>query len=585
MSQLERSNFVGLGSNRGLSLIEVMIALALLGVVTVAAYALGRSTLTSTSRVSRNIVDALNTDISVRGLNYEISNSEIMRKFFSADGKQGGALATCSNQTLMGPDVLTKQQSFEKIGDGFSFIYASRRMVGATSVDQSTAIVVPDTQPFYKGAVLLLTSLDGDKLQSFYSVDSIDESNLTLVLTSNLPTTPAQIGCALNTAGSNTAILNQLNVRKFAVDILAFSRYQVEADPSAQNRKRLVAKLWPLRNFMSNKDSSNGNDIHSSPVIDNFQKMSLSELFTPTMTGSQKGEYTATFKVDYSQPLLSLSQAAADKVLDFKSGYRMTGVEISNPAAIPDPPSIEKTYVTCSVVTTPVQNTYVRQSNPKEFATIFRIEAIYSEADTLSGGNTPSISAVLTQNSPGGDPIQCWRPADIQGLTLSGQVGPMMTGLGVGSSFGFEKADATVTGGNVNALVNPVYCYIPSDSQINATLRYVQVTPDGYTPQLVTCSSSDVKGAPTDWKYDDKGPSKCSLDGGIFIGQLVGLQDESIIGPQLVTSSCTWSGSTLTTCNPFVVLSDNPDAQLVKVKFNPAGIKINSVDGSEITCE
>ena len=578
----KRSKFQGLRSQSGLSLIEVLIALALLGVVTIAAYTVGRTTIVSTSRVSKNIVDALNTDISIRGLNYEIANSEIMRKNFKASG---GPMVTCRGSSLLNSTLLQKNQEFKSPGDGFSFVYASRRLVGATSLDTQSAVVVPDTQPFYVGAVVLLTSLDSDRIQSLYAVQNVDAANLTLTLASALPIPPDIMGCALN-SGSDNTILNQLAVRKFSIDILAFVRYAVEPDANLKTQNRLVAKVWPLRNYMDNKDASSADIVHSSPVIDNFQSMQMKETFTPTMNGATKGDYLATFKIYYSLTSIA-SGKSGDKTLDVQAGYRLNGVEVSNSAALPDPVSVEQTYVTCTVISTAIPNTFIRKSHPSEFSTVYRLETLYSEADTLNGGNTPAITATVTPNSPGGDQIQCWSANNVTYVDPILQIGPILNDPGVGTSFSFEKATSTtsVLDLGLNSLVKPIYCYVPVDSQVTANLKYSQVTPDGYLPQNVTCSSADIKGSPTTWTYDDGGPSKCTKDGTIFIGKLLNAGDKSTVGPQLVTSACTWDGAASTSCNAYTVLSANPDALLQRVSFKPAGINIDGADGSEITCE
>lgn len=574
MNPVGRISPVKWQNERGLTVLEVVVALVVLGIVIAAGMALMQTTLAPMKSISQNIFNSLGSDISVRGFDYQFGNSEIMR--LEADGSP---LVGCRGKTLLPAGRAAQEHVLEALGDRLTFAFAQRRTLGVPGAEAGT-LTVPDPSMFRPGLLVMASTLDAAKDAGLFKVESVGSGGV-LKLTDALQDPPAEFDCTLSKSARGSVLLNPSNPRKLSVSVVSLIQYVVEPLPGVKNAKRLAFRQWPIGGAATGVDRGE--------VITRFQKMVLKETFTPVAGSSAKGSYRATMTLDFLNidvsKALTSSDATRAAQLVYSAGYSLGGIEIANEAAVPLPPNLENVYVTCMLTAAPRLTNFADAAG--KIVPVYVIDGFYSEAESVNG---PVFSMALTSS---GTPPRCWRvaknlheityPAPLQPLAL-----PRLEGAGSPNVVFDKAASATSPAPDLfdfsEALLQPVVCSVPSEAQATSTLQYYDVT--STAPRTVTCSKLVLHGLKKTWTYDGAS-SSCSKDGGIFIGRLVNVDDPAESGPVLKVKagSCDWEGSPSSSCNPAEVLGDDADAELKSVQLIPDDLTIKNLpSGTALIC-
>ena len=556
-------------SQRGLSLVELIIAAGILSAMSLAAVAVGGSLFKPLQDLTKNLYDSMGSDISVRSMAFQFTNSEVMRG--AADGS---AWVTCTGHTTVAPGQTRQNLTLAAKGDAYGFAYTRMRTLGSTSTVAPNTIIVPDTTLFQTGMDLLITTLDPAKNQGIFVVTSIDTGAQSITVSDSVSQPPTDLGCRFLPKGNSSILFNNMQLKKFAIESLAIIKYAVADQPGQTGQLRLMGAGWPA--------GTDPSAVVQTEIVPNFISLQIAETFSSTTT--TKGIYAAAFtltrwntKVRGGTPVQSSISATA--------GYSMAGVEISNSAAVPNPPSIDNLFVTCGLSNTVQYANYIDGDSTSasygNVVSVYRIDPFYSESDVIDN-QAPQLAAAFSTT---GAPVRCWQATQVDCTDPSAL--PTLKGAPSvgGTSFTLMAVLSKPPGCGIdtsNALMVPAFCAIPDDALATSKLNYSSPTAGA---QTVNCSDSQLAGLTITWSYDGT-PSHCSNDGSIFIGRLINPNTNPAgTGPVLgiKANSCSWTGSASTSCNAFAVLKSSPNAQLQQVKLTPEGTKILG-GGTTLSC-
>ncbi|MGZ3722797.1 MAG: hypothetical protein ACXVA9_07715, partial [Bdellovibrionales bacterium] len=431
----------------------MLIAGAIISGLALSAASIGGSIFNPLRDLSKNVYESIGQDLSVRALAFQFSNSELMR-----GASDGSPWVTCPGKTILAASTSSQTTSLAALKDNFTVVFARIRTLGATNSAQTNTISVPDAALFYPGMNVLVTSLDGQKNQGVFSVESVNLALQTVTLTDSVSQPPPEIGCKIMGRSNASILFNPLQLRKFSVLAIGFVKYEVEAMPEGNKQLKLMSRTWPVVADLQQQAVQE--------VISHFISMKISESFTNTT--STKGVYQAQLNISRYNTKVSGKVTVAQ--ITATAGYTLSGVEILNQAAVPAPPSVDNLFVSCGLNGTPMLTDFVdlQTTTPKpstygKIIPVYRIDVFYSESNVIDA-SSPSISASLSATNS----IQCWSLKDVDcathtlnGLPTTGPVNFLPITLLPASSPGRDHSCIDLT----NALVIPMFCAVPTDAQ------------------------------------------------------------------------------------------------------------------------
>lgn len=540
----------------GFTLLEVMLVLGSLSLLLFVGYSMLASTSGAASRTIASATDNALADISLRGLDAQLRKSHLDRN----------NLFQCSSTTLLRKtdSTQTKTSVLQNPGDRLSFVFTEKNFIGATNIEAVDSIRLADVSFFSKNDLLYLKSLDSESFEGLFSVLEIDAGSSSLKMVP-AKINPSDLPCTINSSAvGKPEIINPLKQRKFGVELLRLIDYSFQ-DINGDGALDLTLRKWPVK----------GETWGPIMIADRLLKMQIQQDFKASTQA--KGEFAVKIDTEFGNAEKKFVRSVA-------SGYTLAGIEILNQKAVPQSPLLDDLYVTCGFRTTLYMSQFTMAPNEDKIP-IYRIEPSYTETETLSGNRSPVITGSIDSGSNTNPDLapQCWNEDEIQFSLQNGVQVPTLPKKTPVSSFTFaSNQDGTA--------FKPVYCFVPLSSNLVGDLNYVSVTQKDIHQKTVTCTPQSLESTTIrSWKYDQGAISRCFRNSGnLRIGRLVDVRDETRAGPSLYTSndSCTWEGSSLTTCDTSAVLNENPDAVLVSVRLKPSWIQIeNSVDGLKVICE
>lgn len=568
----------------GFTVVELLVASGISVLVILGALTLIYKVVNPAARTAENLFDSISQDISLRTLDFQLRNSEIMRKSHG-----GRKLIECGSHTLLSPNptfpaVETRSPvRLNEAGEGLGFAYTMARTFGTVASGSEGALHVPDPGQFQEGSVVLLSSLDAYRDPAFFTVTEVDKANHLLKLRSTVPAPSPAIGCRFNLGPASADYLNPLSRRKYAVESVAFLRMAVENDPQKAGEKKLIGTFW----FGEGREGRVS-------LIERFVSLELNDRFERAT--ETKGQYVADLRISYVRnDLTQASSGSATRQketaeLVYQAKYLLAGFEVVNEVAVPSSGKVEPTYVSCSVLATPLFDDFIQDSTGQPVQ-VYRLDVSFSEADTIRNA-APSFSAVWSEGSGG---MECWSSHPACGSGTAACIRPRsaseaavrrhrLMNAPFTESFSFEpiRPGHGNSFTHANSLTYPVYCKIPGAASLEVTLRYY----DTFAKSLYTvaCTPARLSGLDIEWEYDGS-PSSCAGDGSVFLGALRHPTNPNLTGPTLRVAErgCLWTGSSTDSCNASEVRRLDPGARLKQVPLLPGGLRIRS-GGTTLTC-
>jgi hypothetical protein len=540
-----------------MSLIELIVAAGIFAGLALVIATVGNSILRPLQNLNKNVFGSIATDLSVRSLNFQLTNSDVMH-----GGFDGSPWVKCAGKTALDGSHLSQSTTLQAEGDAFTFAFAQRRTLGTTSLSTPNSILVPDASIFIPGMNILVSSLDGQKNQGLFAVNSVDLANHSISLDESPAAAPGVFGCSFSGRANASVLFNPLQQKKFAVQTLGLVRYEVAPIGQTGGPVRLIAREWPFGTSIAS--------VNTSEIVGTFKSLTINEKFTPSMPNSMlKGVYVADLSLDrYSvkvgsdgKPIVTNTKASA--------GYTLSGVEIANQGAVPAPPSVDNLFVTCMLTASPMMNDFIDPATGK-VVSVYRLDAFYSESETVNKSSPQIVTGFTTTGSP----IQCWSAETID---CSDSDLPMKLMGAPTNGVSFKLLTAAPPCGRIdvsNSLVMPAFCAVPSDTQTTTSLTF-RSEASAYAT-TINCSNVMLEGLKIAFSYAGN-PSSCSKDGSIYLGRLVNNKvSPPATGPVLgiKTNGCTWKKSSSTSCNAYKVLQKSPDAELSQVQLTPEDLNI-----------
>lgn len=566
MRAILRNPVKSLHNQRGMSLVELIVAAGIFAGMSVVVATVGSSIFRPMNNLNQNVYGSIDTDLSVRSLYYQFANSEVMH-----GGFDGNPWVTCSGHTALEGANLTQSTVMKNKGDTFTFSYVQRRTLGATDLAKPNSIAVADTSIFMPGMNILVNSLDGLKSQGLFAVTAVDPVKNTITVQDSPAQAPPIFNCRFFGRSNASVLFNPLMQRKFAIQTLGLVRYEVMAAAENSPTTKLVAHEWPFGTNIASHYTSN--------IVNPLVSLTINEKFAPSTTTSMlKGVYTANLSLDYYSVKVTGTGKPQVTNIRASTGYTLSGVEIANQGAVPAPPAVDNLFVTCMLTASPMMNDFVNPATGK-VVSVYRVEAYYSESETVD----KSSPQIVTGFTTAGAPVQCWNADQID---CTNQDEPMkLTGTPTtGISFKLLTGPPACNRISVaNSLVMPVFCSVELDAQTTTSLTYLSQT-TGFATN-VNCSNMDLDGLKVIFSYANQ-PSACADDGSIFLGRLINKKvSPPATGPVLgiKTDGCTWSGSSSKSCNAYKVLKADPNAKLSRVQLTPEDVSIEN-GSTTLTC-
>jgi|GEM_PF-6745594 len=547
-----------------MTLLELMVAIGIASMLLLLGATLTTSVLKSSSETNNRIFSSIDQDLGLRWVIPIIESSNIMRV-----KEAGQRLIDCSNtlnlsETTGTPAPLLLQASAAHLNIAF----AAFRSAGSSSLSVTNAIFVPSTSVFQKGQLILLSTLDAQKRTSIYRVVAVDVAQSLIQLVPNYLELPPVIGCNLRLAADPDAILNPTETKKYLVSIIQFAKLEFIED---QKDRSLNLQGLHWKRFLDE-----GSELASFALAKNATQLEIAEsYFAQTET---KGRYHANLKLEYE--LKDAAGASKKKVVEVKTGYNMSGIEIANEAALPLPPSVEFMDVTCSLNYVSSYTDYALKDSGATIP-IHRISVLMTD-ETRVKASSPSIT--LTMIPPDASAkIRCWNFDKLSEAVDFNMHSFLLEGDGSQYDSKFVLS-TNLNSSDPNLYFQPVYCYSSGPTQALAVLKFVDSVAG--INRSISCSPATLDGLLASWKYE--GPaSSCKRSGEITLGRLVNVANPAMAGPALriKEEGCRWSGTTSKSCNAFQVLEDEPNAELLEVQLLPSDLVIQSGPvGNKVIC-
>lgn len=508
---------------------EMMISMAIISVVVMGG-GFYIQWLSSMDKTTQSVSDSLLSDRSLRGLQTQLERASIMRR---------GALS-CLPQTVLTGNTLTS--SFNLIESGFTFAYSRYSMVVATDTQNRNSLMVPGDMKLRVGDLVLLKTVDSRGRMGFFKVKEIlrPEQRIEVEPADAATSLPSEIRCKLDLAAQND-LINPLSPMKFSLDVVEFVSYQLESSTDRSSAKALTVRRY--RDFYSTdvlKDLAM-NRVIEATVNQTFQK-----------TGVESGTYRADVLVKYldSGDVVGSEKRDVQKQIQIAGGFFINGEGIFNEYTNPVLPYNNEIFPTCSLSATPMDNYFIDKSiSPTssgygERIPVVRLEAVYTEADVLTGSMSPQIRASLVPEAPSTSSSRCWTYRDIEWPESGSSESPVLKTPSLSNAVDFEPmVSGAFTYLQTTSLVIPVFCSLPVANAISGVLTYS--SPGSYSNKTINCtatrSESTVPVVKT-WVYQDR-ESYCKRRSfSIVVGNLVST-DGQTRGPELYydNSSCTWN--------------------------------------------
>lgn len=553
-------------NQRGMSLVELIVAAGIFAGLAVAVATMGGSILRPLQNLNKNVFSSIDTDLSVRGMGFQLTNSDVMH-----GGLDGSPWVKCAGKTALDGNQSSQSTTLQAEGDAFTFAFAQRRTLGTTNISTPNSILVPDASIFVPGMNILVSSLDGQKGQGLFAVNSVDPANQSVTLDQSPAAAPPIFGRTFLGRANASVLFNPLQQKKFAVQTLGLVRYEVAPIARTGGPVRLIAREWPF--------GTNISAYNTSEVVGAFKSLTISEKFTPSVPNSKlKGVYSADLSLDrYNVKVASDGKPTVTNIKT-SAGYTLSGVEIANQGAVPAPPSVDNLFVTCMLTASPMMNDFIDPATGK-VVSVYRLDAFYSESETVDKSSPQIVTAFTTEGSP----VQCWTA---EAVDCRDNDAPMkLTGEPAnGVSFRLMTTPLPCARIDVStSLVVPAFCAVPSDTQTTTSLTF-RSEASAYAT-TINCSNVTLDGLKIAFSYENN-PSACGRDGSIYLGRLVNKKvSPATTGPVLGIKSdgCKWTNSSSTSCNAYSVLKKSPDAKLDQVQLTPEDLNIEG-GSTLLTC-
>lgn len=549
---------------RGVTLIELTVAVAIVGILLLASLSITTSVVKSANEARDKLYSSMDRDLGLRWLIPAISASDLLRA-----KNDGASLISCSSGLdTTEATVTVPARVFENDGDGFNFAFSAYRSMGSSSRTSPDTLLVPNPQLFRPGHFVMLTSLDAARLNAVYRVVSANAGTGEVLLNPSLGSLPDGLPCTVTNSIDATAFLNPSETRKYLVSVVQFARVQVSAD-ARDGSLALVARNW--RRF-----GDGSTEVSEFPLLQNVRSLRLTQKFVSTT--ESKGRYEAGIEVRYVENRARpKGEEPEEKSLGLNAGFNLAGVEIANEAAVPEPPSLEFMDVTCSLSFATSYSDYAAEATG-ETIPIQKISIMMTdEARVKAAGPTTTITLADLET---GDPVRCWNYNKVKASTDFNMAGSLLEGDG--SVFQPEFTLATIDG---IPSFQSLYCNNSGKTQAQVTLKFSDPTAGGAV-RTISCSPAVFERTKTRWVYAAE-TSTCAADGSIALGRLVSAADSGLAGPVLTVrdDGCRWSGTSKTSCNPFEILNETPGARLQEIQLQPSTIEIGGqAAGNKVKC-
>jgi len=554
-----------LKGRRGITLIELMIALIISGIVMLASTTLLKQPQALIETAMEKTADASLEDLRMRQLTERFSRSYPMRRGFVACNTGTGTESVNLRTLLSGTDPFpagTFSGAFV-LPEAFSLAYSTFGSMAGIAEDTGE-ITVSQPGKFYVGGIVLLSAINDPTLGGIFKVTAITpasttEPQTTLTIakaaTADIPT---DFDCVLQNSLSLADIMADNGNKVFGsiastfrLDAMQFVRYERRASRKKAGDQDLYEKLWPT----ASADGSG--PVAEGPVTTGITQMRV-ENASWARTGSlladgnprfaSDGDFRMGLVLDRREVMMGNRALATQKVNRRIANYSTHSTNQVNTGVILIPPPVSLSFPTCTVVITPLNDFLALRdgTNASVYAALHRLRYVV--------GGSPTMAGLIVEMESGLGPVNCWREDRIQAgsppfLLLS------------------EAAAESVTLSSLTPLDTAI-CDLQDITSITAVLRYM-VSETNSMAQM-TCSVAGTPPSGVTFTYDGTA-SYCLNDGTISFGTLNKMVSGTAAGrgPTLFTdgTSCTWSGTTDQSCTP------NPSkGTLTQVQLRPSGI-------------
>lgn len=534
-------------SEKGFSLVEVLIAIAISGVAVLAAYTFGIRMMILNSNLQGKILEQVDNTIFLKEIVEGMSHSHVMRLgVFKCEDNHEVSTTNKSQNYLL------------KEGEGrFTFAYSSTFSVAGRDLNAEGNLIFSSLRSFYENDIVLLVSSADSNLAGLAQIKSIDR------LKNQVQVTDVSIknsGCVEESA-KNIKMIDLLKVKTtflvYKINIMSFF-----IEKSYLKAQKYFAAESKMIDFQK---TDRVEEVYLDSTWATYRAQG-----SPEKVVDKSGRYNVKieFKVkDLSTKKLNSFSASA--------GYDLSSARKPNLMVTTTSEVIESTYPTCSVVVSSAPNLVIVPA----CGGIFNGSQIYKVDGFMSGLDNPvPIDVSLVKSSlVAGTDIRCW-PLKNNPNIVSGKIKEGDCGV----------ADYFSLSPDVSGIYSNYVCAVKGEVSLQGGINYYDTVAG--RPLSMPCSSSNIR-VPSAFKYDSNGPTKCyKEDRFIDIGTLI--EDgggSNLLGPTLYVdeTSCVWKRADGSITPQTGCFGYDPTYQLEKVFLRPLGVKINGAGATplEVICE
>ncbi len=540
---------------RGVSMVELSIALALVGLVSLAIIGLLSKPTAFVNDVSERLDKSAQADSQGAALVRNLSRSFPMRRGFFNCGTSQVAKLLSLKDALPNTDVPAK---FE-VNASFTVVSSQASSLGA--IDATKNLVLPGQSRVTVGSLLLLSLMNHPAVGGVYLVTEADPDQALYAIepVTNLPNI---FGCTLANSLSVDELLSDtrgqmggVRTKTYRADVIQLFRYEIKDDP--KGGKFLVEKAWP-----ANGSEDEASSIKETISYDDYLGLAFEGAKWSPQNGTSQdhGRFQSGLIV---KTRVSLGKRSlASRQVSRQVAYTTTDGGNVNTGTVTAPQAADYKFPTCSLLANPVRGMF--HYDNENYSDMFRVEARVADAATVA-------KVEIRLGSSGADMPVCWQESDAAVGADNRLVYSSLTGMSTIIAVGPKPS-----GG-----LSSVICDTPPGSRFSGTLVYFHAALNAIVRQ--PCSPATIPDEPISYVYDpDNAPTACKKNGEISFGRLLlGEYDATGVvlygenppepGPVLYVGadSCKWSSTpaNFTDCQP------RPDrGDLLRISMRPKNV-------------
>ncbi len=544
--------------DRGISLIELTISLALLGVVSLAIVSLVNKPTKFINDVSDQLDKSAQSDLQGAAIVRYLSRTYPMRRGFFNCGTSTLTKLLSLKEALPNVDV---PANFD-VPAGFTIATSTGSSLGALDSDKN--LVLPGQSRINKGALILLSLMNHPEVGGVYRVIDANPDDALYAL-EPAKDIPAGFGCAIANSMSLDELLGDarsqmagVHTKTYRADVIQVVNYLVKND--AKGGKQLVERAWPV-----NDSDEEAATIKETVSYDDYLGLTFDGAKWAPQNGVSgiHGRFSSGLIV--KQRVQIGSRTLASKQVSREIAYATADGGNVNLGVVTAPQAADYKFPTCAILANPVRGMF--HYDDDLYSDMYRVEGRVADVATVA-----TIEIRLT--SSGKNLPVCWQESAAQGTADNRLVFSATAGMSTMIKIGL----------NGTGVLSTVICDTPPGSEFSGTLVYFHAALNTSVRQ--PCSPASIPNDKVTYVYDGPATTCSAQTGQINFGRLVLAADPGEPGPTLFTGSdgCQWTNvpGRFIDCQP-----DPSRGSLTRIRMRPylipGGIP-GATDKNEIDC-